>query len=336
MLRTYSSINLQDVFKTALYDLMTEGMIASPRGMETREFVPAVFEVKNPRSRFITLESRRMNPFYGIIETLWYLNGDNNVERLVPYNKAMAKFSDDGKTLSGAYGARLIKKNQDLNKSQFGLVYDKLKEDPSSRQAVSIIWDPWRDYAKTKDVPCTIGFIFTIRENKLNMTTIMRSNDIVLGTTYDVFAFTIFQEFLARKLGVGLGTYTHLANSFHVYEMHYNKAWEMIRDNTPAALMPEMPETSWKMFESLYSFEELVRESTKKKEYVSFDDDWLEQAKTFGEYWSDWAYMIVLYWAYTKRKEGSSTQNIARKAYSLLHPTYQIMTKKWINKLDTV
>ncbi len=333
MLRTFSGINLQDVFKSALYELMTDGAVASPRGMETKEFVPAVFEIKNPLSRFITLESRKMNPFYAIVETLWYLNGDNDVTRLTPYNKAMGRFSDDGETLRGAYGARLIQKNQELNKSQFGLVYDKLKEDPSSRQAVSIIWDPWRDYEKTKDVPCTVGFIFTIRDNKLNMTTIMRSNDIVLGTTYDVFAFTIFQEFLARKLHVDLGEYVHLANSFHVYETHYEQAWEMIKDNTPSVLMPEMPETSWKMFESLYAFEARVRESISLPEYMSFDGCWLEQADTFGEYWSDWANMIVLHWAYKQRKEGQQTIDIALRAHSQLNSTYQIMTKKWVEKL---
>lgn len=322
MLRTYSGLNLQDVFKTALYELMTEGMVASPRGMETREFVPAVFEVKNPRSRFITLESRKMNPFYAIIETLWYLNGDNSVARLTPYNKVMKRFSDDGETLRGAYGARLIQKNQDLNKSQFGLVYDKLKSDPDSRQAVSIIWDPWRDYEKTKDVPCTIGFIFTIREGKLNMTTMMRSNDIVLGTTYDVFAFTIFQEFLAKKLGVEVGAYTHLANSFHVYEMHYDKAWEMIKDNTPATLMPDMPETSWTMFSNLYEFERIVREGE-----IDLKDA-LDQTEDFGEYWEDWAAMIVFYWAY-KAKDLS----IATKAYDSFHESYKVMTKRWLEKI---
>lgn len=323
MLHSYYAINLQDVYKTALHDLMTNGAKISPRGMETREVIPGVFQIENPLSRILTIKPRKMNIFYAMIETLWYLNGDDSVDRLTPYNKEMARFSDDGKTLRGAYGARLIQKNQELNKSQFGLVYDKLKQDPSSRQAMAIIWDPWRDHQPTKDVPCTVAFAFTIRDEKLNMTTIMRSNDIVLGTTYDVFAFTIFQEFLARKLGVGLGTYTHIANSFHIYSNHYDMAREMINDNEPVMLMPEMPDTSWKMFEDLYAFELEVR----TKPTTSMDG-YIGKAIDFGEYWEQWALMLILHKA-LRDKDIKAAENINEK----LLPVYKQMTARWMEKL---
>ena len=45
-------------------------------------------------------------------------------------------------------------------------------------------------------------FKFLIRDNKLNMITTMRSNDIYLGFTYDVFIFTLMQEILANELGM--------------------------------------------------------------------------------------------------------------------------------------
>jgi thymidylate synthase len=321
MLHSYSGVCFQHVYQTSLLDLLTGGEKSSPRGMETKEFIPGVFQVENPLSRILTLKSRKMNLFYAMIETLWYLNGDDDVSRLTPYNKEMARFSDDGKILKGAYGARLFKKDQTLDQSQFGLVYDKLKADPSSRQALAIIWDPWKDHQKTKDVPCTIGFAFTIRNEKLDMTTMMRSNDIVLGTTYDVFAFTIFQEFLARKLGVGLGTYTHIANSFHIYSNHYDLANEMIQDMTPVMLMPEMPDTSWKMFNELYRFEASLRFNGVSQE--AFND-----AREFGEYWSQWALMFVLYKA-IKEKNADMSKDI----FYQLHQTYQKLSERWIDKL---
>lgn len=323
MLHSYKSIYLQESYKTMLHDLLKEGLATAPRGMETKEFIPCVFQIENPLSRIISLETRKMNLFYGMIETLWYMNGDDSVEPLVNYNKAMAKFSDDGETLRGAYGARLIKKDQTLDKSQFGLVYDKLKADPSSRQAVAIIWNPWYDYQPTKDVPCTVGFIFTIREERLNMTTIMRSNDIVLGTTYDVFAFTMFQEFLARKLGVSLGTYTHIANSFHIYDMHYEMAEKMVNDTTPPIVMPEMPETSWTTFNELYAFEHIVRND----EYVR--DNYVNDAQAFGEYWGQWALMLVLHKAIRSKNEIA-----AHTIYDKLIPQYKLMTERWLNKAN--
>jgi thymidylate synthase len=323
MLHTYKAINLQEAYKTMLYDLMNEGLTTAPRGMETKEFIPCVFQIENPLSRIIALDSRKMNLFYAMIETMWYLNGDDALEPLTYYNKAMANFSDDGKILRGAYGARLIKKNQTLDKSQFGLVFDKLQKDPSSRQAVAIIWDPWFDHQSTKDVPCTVGFIFTIRENKLNMTTVMRSNDIVLGTTYDAFAFMIFQEFLARKLHVGVGSYTHVANSFHIYDRHYEQAWEMIKDTTPPIIMPEMPETSWTTFKDLYEFEHIIRaEETLTQNQV-------EAALQFGEYWSQWSLMFVLHKAIK-----DMNKEIAQSVYDKLIPQYKFMVNRWMEKLN--
>jgi thymidylate synthase len=46
----------------------------------------------------------------------------------------------------------------------------------------------------------------------------MRSNDIWMGFPYDVFSFTAMQCLMAMELGLGIGTYTHIAGSLHLYE----------------------------------------------------------------------------------------------------------------------
>jgi hypothetical protein len=52
----------------------------------------------------------------------------------------------------------------------------------------------------------------------------MRSNDVFLGVPYDVFSFTMLQEYIAMRTGFQLGSYFHNAGSFHLYERHYNAA----------------------------------------------------------------------------------------------------------------
>ena len=65
----------------------------------------------------------------------------------------------------------------------------------------------------------------------------MRSSDVILGIAYDVPAFTLFQEILANELGVGLGTYTHVSNSLHIYEKHFEMAEKMLQhDNVEQSL----------------------------------------------------------------------------------------------------
>lgn len=58
----------------------------------------------------------------------------------------------------------------------------------------------------------------------------MRSNDIFLGFPYDTFNFTMWQEYVACKLNVEIGTYTHIANSLHFYEKDREKIMENYND----------------------------------------------------------------------------------------------------------
>jgi thymidylate synthase len=115
---------------------------------------------------------------------------------------------------------------------------ERLKLDPDSRQAVVSIWDPLYDMQDTRDLPCTLNFNFRIRNDKLNMSTTMRSNDVWLGAAYDVFMFTQLQCTVANALGVEVGTYTHHAYSFHIYERNV-EAMEQLHDYDPAEAVEE-------------------------------------------------------------------------------------------------
>jgi thymidylate synthase len=100
-------------------------------------------------------------------------------------------------------------------------VLEELKNDPDSRRAVMHINQP-PDLGRavgagSKDVPCTMSLQLLIRDRKLHMHVLMRSNDVVWGMPYDVFSFTCLQEaflYLLQEQGVpvdGLGCYHHTA-----------------------------------------------------------------------------------------------------------------------------
>ena len=200
---------------------MCMGAISSaPRGMEIKELMNVMVTIKNPRNRLAYHKDRAYNLPFNIAELVAIITGENSVEFVSYFNKNVAQFSDDGETFYGAYGPRVL--------GQISGLLDKLtKED--SRQAVINIYDGSKDlYQETKDVPCTIALQFMIRENKLNLTTFMRSNDLFWGYQYDVFNFTMIQEWIYNELksldkfkDLELGTYTHFATSLHVYERHF-------------------------------------------------------------------------------------------------------------------
>ena len=61
-----------------------------------------------------------------------------------------------------------------------------------------------------------------IRDNKLHCTTVMRSNDVVFGLSYDLSFFISLQKYIADRLGVLYGSYTHYTFSMHVYEKDFD------------------------------------------------------------------------------------------------------------------
>jgi thymidylate synthase len=65
---------------------------------------------------------------------------------------------------------------------------------------------------------------FRIRNNKLNMSVYMRSNDVWLGSAYDFFQFTRVQLAMCSVLGIEPGTYAHHVGSLHIYENNYEAA----------------------------------------------------------------------------------------------------------------
>ena len=101
-------------------------------------------------------------------------------------------------------------------------VIRELRRDPNSRRAII-------DVRRTSDAylddpPCLQHIQFMIRDGKLNMTVLFRSNDACKATFMNAYALTCLQEKVAAELGVDVGSYTHIANSFHAYE----RDWELL------------------------------------------------------------------------------------------------------------
>jgi len=105
-----------------------------------------------------------------------------------------------------------------LNQIQF--VIDELKRSPDSRRAVIDIRDNNVDPFNPHPA-CLQHLQFFIRDGKLHMKVLMRSNDAAEATFMNAFAFIMLQKQVADTLGLPIGTYTHRANSFHCYEKDF-------------------------------------------------------------------------------------------------------------------
>jgi thymidylate synthase len=123
----------------------------------------------------------------------------------------------------GAYGVRIG--------SQLNDVVRKLSHDRDTRQAVITLWSPELDNRPGhRDYPCTVMLHAAIIDDKLELTTTMRSQDIWLGTPFDVFQFTQLQQTVARACNVTPGTYRHITLSTHLYETNLPDVDRLTRD----------------------------------------------------------------------------------------------------------
>lgn len=105
-------------------------------------------------------------------------------------------------------------------------VIAELTKDKDSRRASIMILSNERLSLDSKDTPCTYSMNFRIRDNKLNMSVCMRSQDAIFGLGNDAPCFSFIHEMAFVLLKevypeLELGKYNHTANSFHVYARHF-------------------------------------------------------------------------------------------------------------------
>ena len=211
--------------------LETDVKTVSRKGETMRE-EPGVFILKNPHKRLVQNPARKLSPWFAAGEFLWIASQEPDLKYILPFNKKFDTFSDDGETLFGAYGPRIGRQLQDA--------VDTLKKDLYSRQAVINIGHPTDSSVETKDFPCnqTLHFDVTLSNHKyaipkLNMTTFIRSQDMLWGFPYDVFHWTLIQEIVANELGIYPGDYRHYMTNCHLYmrsEKQYKRIVEQYKN----------------------------------------------------------------------------------------------------------
>lgn len=223
-----------------LLDQAEKGYTASSRdGDVVGEITEAVFCVEDPTRNIVSSRIRNMPMRYAVGELAWYLAGSNKVKDIAQFSKVWERLSDNGVTNNSAYGYRIFTQ---FGFDQWEYVRDMLIRDPLSRQAILHIKTP--DNKVTKDTPCTVYLQFLLRDNKLNMSVHMRSNDIWMGVPYDMFSFCFLQMKMAMELGVEIGEYTHYAGSLHMYKRDYETAQRNVPElsQTPSMACQPTPE----------------------------------------------------------------------------------------------
>jgi thymidylate synthase len=222
--------------------VLEHGKEVAPRGQKTREIEDAIIRIDDVYNTLPMNVGRGAVPGIGAVEACQLLSGTSFPDLVIAIGPQFQNYTEDNGIFHGAYGPR--------TNGQYDIIIDRLKADPDTRQAVITIWNPQYDLQPSKrDYPCTILHQFRIRNNKLNMSVYMRSNDVWLGAAYDFFQFTRVQLAVASVLGIEPGTYNHHVGSLHIYEQHYESA-DKLKYTDETVSIPYFTGRSWNEIKS--------------------------------------------------------------------------------------
>jgi len=239
-MRIYTGESFADVYKESLKDLLTNpDYESSPRGMACKEIIDATLVIDNPILGTYKNERRGSQYKYIAAEFLWYFLGRNDVAFIEKFASFWKQIQNEDGTVNSAYGSLLFLPSASNGASQYEWAINSIIKDKDTRQAVMHFNLPKHQRYTNKDFVCTMYGNFHVRDNKLHFSIKMRSNDAILGTATDIAFFTMLhqQAFLHLKKTypeLEMGKYTHIVDSYHIYERHFDLVKEMLEKDFEA------------------------------------------------------------------------------------------------------
>ena len=219
---------VNDAYPIGLMYLRNSGVELDSRNGPVIEYPePVSIKYLAPMERVLFNKERDINPFLHFFEPLWILAGQNDVSFLSQIVSRFSEYSDDGLVFFGAYGYRMMYPDDQIREA-----IEILKKNPDDRRVVLQIRRPEDMFYSGKDQPCNTAIACKIRKGCLNIHVFNRSNDYIWGMTgANMPQFSTLQEYMAGKIGCGVGVYHQTTDSMHVYT-ELNDKWTMCKDTS--------------------------------------------------------------------------------------------------------
>jgi thymidylate synthase len=223
--------------------------ISSPRGQRCYEKMDYTFKILNPSTepiKTLDLERNKVIESYTAKEVELYNSCTNLAEDFGKASKFWLNLANPDGTVNSAYGHLIWAKRShgshfELSGTSEGPTVrtpwewakGSLIRDKDTRQAVLRFSLPEHFWIGNKDFVCTLHGLFSIREDRLNLTITIRSQDMVFGSTYDWPWFCSLINRMVEELKPSYpnlvpGTYTHIAHNIHIYERDLEKVKKML------------------------------------------------------------------------------------------------------------
>lgn len=194
---------------------------------------------------FPVLTTKKLHLRSIIVELLWFLKGDTNIQYLKD-NKVSIwdEWANEAGDLGPVYGHqwRSWPKGNGESIDQISNLIHQIKNNPDSRRLIVSAWNV-ADIDSMKLPPCHALFQFYVANGKLSCQLYQRSADTFLGVPFNIASYALLTMMIAQVCDLEPGEFIHTLGDAHLYSNHIEQAQlQLTRDLRPLPTMKINPD----------------------------------------------------------------------------------------------
>ena len=179
---------------------------------------------------FPVLTTKRLHLRSIIVELLWFLRGDTNVEFLHRHGVSIwDEWADEHGDLGPVYGSQWRSWPTPGGGSidQIAAVVERIRSEPTSRRLIVSAWNV-AEVDSMALPPCHTLFQFYVAKGRLSCQLYQRSGDLFLGVPFNIASYSLLLMMVAQACGLEAGEFVHTFGDAHLYSNHVDQAREQL------------------------------------------------------------------------------------------------------------
>ena len=175
---------------------------------------------------FPLLTTKKLHLRSILVELLWFLRGDTNVDFLHEHRVSIwDEWADANGDLGPVYGKQWRRWETPDGSviDQITQVQDQIRTTPDSRRLIVSAWNV-ADVPNMALPPCHLLFQFYVANGKLSCQLYQRSADLFLGVPFNIASYALLTMMMAKSTGLQPGEFVHSFGDVHIYSNHIEQA----------------------------------------------------------------------------------------------------------------
>lgn len=215
-------------YQWMIHQIMTDGEVVQGRNSEVKKLRNLSLEITST-----PLISIRRTAWKNCLREMeWFLSGSNNINNLHGSVRHWWKpWADERGFVPNNYAVQLRNFHGKFNSvDQVQYLIESVKDEPTSRRNVITTWNTADMLNPNTLITNCHGSLIVAdvdNDNKLHLTMIQRSADMMLGVPHNMLQYWAFLMYLAHQTGREVGSLHWQGVNCHIYKAHYDAANEI-------------------------------------------------------------------------------------------------------------